>query len=675
MRKKLLLLSAFLIFTTLWRASLSLAATCSVVVSGAGTFSTGSNVTLTSAFSGTCQQISQVSYFNGATTPATLLGSSSVGPTYSFAWNTSGVPVGTYNNIFAVADFTGTASGSGGATVIDVVGSAASGPNPAQNASFGGAYAGSWLPGDNQMCTTAWPYNGADSNFTDGTCEWTGSTTAPPPPNTPLTAPTSSLDGLDDVMHTLSDFELYAQTFLGSDAGTLSSTFQTWYPQAAAWIDPASNGRLIPLPGQLNGWNTLITNWLNQTYISANAWCMPTESTLLNGNPATTEDAYINSNSNGSAVWGDLPHVIACMNYNSNQTPTVGYVYNFQQCATALSSGVCPAALPAQCAASSLGRSLLGVAAPAYDGCAGNYMTWVNNSLTLATDEAPKFALRGAFLTDIYNRADTMQTIFPAAATAIQNFLNGPAAQLIAANGQTPPTQSLPNAVIYGWVDNTYPNGQPGYAHIVKVTAYSPGRCGGICSSTFIDSILPWIKTTTSGFLDLTRSYTLTDRDDYVYVSVKRWDEDHGSIFFPNGHPLWQNLMHNPSGGSSATTTGQGLLASCIGPGGFGFGLEPQTVAGLIYTGISPADQTAMSNAFMLNDEGDGKVDPSGVLPAYGACMTAANALLTNAPESHACVEYIASRNALGPSGDGDADYSMKFVTCPSIPPEDLGSS
>jgi hypothetical protein len=740
MRKKLLLLIAGWMISSLWGAGPGLAQSgCTVTVAGAGSYSTGSNVILTSTTSGTCQPISQVSYYNGTT----LLGSSSAAPTYSFTWDTTGVSVGTYNNVFATAFFAGSAGS--GSTVIDMVGSPAAGPNPAQNTSFGGSYAASWLPGDDQMCTSNWPYNGSTSSLQDGTCEWTGSTTPPasaPPP--PLVEPPSTLDALDNTMHTLSDFVNFANSFLGQSIGSLSTSIDTWYPQVAQWIsstcddgsscdalgqcsDGTQCGRLLSLTANLNAWNTVITSWMGQNYTNAAVWCVPPEATLLNGNSSTNEDTYINSNS-GTTTWGDLPHVISCLNYNSNPsggTASNSSVFNYQQCVTALTSGTCPGGLPAQCSPLILGRSLLGTVAPAYDGCTGNYWTWASSSLTLAIDDAPKFALRGAFLTDIYNRAKTMQTIFPAAATALQNFLTGPAAQLIAvapcddgsactsgncADGTAcapSPTVSLPNSVIYGWVDalpgtsgggcTDSSNNRVGCAHIVKVTAYAAARNGSSSNGTNnglganappLQSVLPWIKTSVGL---ITRSFTLQNRDGLVYVSVRRWDQDHSSsIFFPNGHPLWQFSFHNPN---SSVTTGQGLPSQCFAPG-FGFGLEPTTIAGLndLNGGISMVDQKSLNSAFMLNDEGTGpnkgKVDPNAATDnaEYLLCLSLANGLLATAPESHACVEYIASSPSSdsqsvinGSSQDGDADYSLKFVSCNSVkgfpPPDDLAYS
>lgn len=611
--------------------------------------------------------------------------------------------------------FKGTANG-----VIDMV---TANPNPSFDSSFGASGSSSWVEGDNQICLTTWPYNGANSNVPDGTCELSGGDSA--------TANSSmTIDALDDTIHPLSDFVNYATTFLGNSVGTLSSTFSTWYPQVAEWIGACDDGstcsngvcsgdgsscvgRLAQAVANLNTWsgpNSAITNWLNTIYTSSSAWCVPPEATLLSesgpcddgstcsfagqcsdGTLCNGEDGYINSNYaandvKGSSLthqWGDLGYVLACLNYNSNQTTTVGSVYNYQQCLNALLSGACSGALPAVCTASALGRSLIAGAAPSFDGCAGSYAAWVNNSLTLAIDEAPKFALRYLFLKDVYTRAQTLQTISSQGYTALSTFLDpdqnkvpmSPSAGLTwAFNHQT--SASLPNSVIYGWVDAT-PGGsggcwdathtkRSGCAHIVKVTAYSPGRYGSSSlprpQPASKGSGLPWIQTKTTGsFLGIptSRSFTLMNRDGYVWVGVRRWDEDHSPILFPNGHTLWQSLFHNPIGGKTETGY-KALPTDCIklplGSADIGFGLQDNTVTGLEIAHITSTDADSLGNAFMLNDK---SLDPN----ETGTCANAANALLANALESHACAAYVASLDASKLSGNGDQDYSVRFVS------------
>lgn len=688
-------------------------------------------------------------------------------------------------------------------------------------------------------------YNGASLGYPDGSCEWTNTVTTTPlsPPNPTAN---STVDGLDDTMHTLSDFVNYSNKFLGENVDTLSATFSTWYPQVVDWIDPTT-GRLASIysssgTDKLSTWNSVITNWLKiDNSTNPNAWCVPLQSTLVAGNDPlndcpggscpTNENNYI-ATQGGTGPWGDMPHVIACLNYNSSQTSI-----NYNTCLTAL--GVYPptvppgdgirsyqCAFPASCSSLILGRSLTGLAAPAFtpghitstpiatcgafpasctgsapnsvttpipgstatttttsvtETCCSAYSTscnscwfcvpcspvtatcktctntsinscqdcgsttfcsstctattptvvtinsqdcnaaapgsfanWVSNSATLATNQSPKFTLRSEYLNDVYTKATNMQSIFSKGDAALQSFLGpgGPAAQLMSAS-QAQPVAALPNSVIYGWIDNLSNGGsggcsdpvthkRVGCAHIVKTTVYAPGRgstattCPVNCDETdincfeynpgpacpagggqFIWPFLPKIATH-SGILH--RTYELVGRDGYVYVSVKRWDEDHTNpVAFPNGHALWQFTYHNPTlAGTSSPGIGGGSIGSCAGlnSGTIGFGLEGGTVSGLVSAGILPTDLKDLGQAFMLDDRGDGKVDANGTNGSYIACLTAANQLLDSAPESHACVEYIAASDATQGPGPGSSqnpsnknaqDYTLKFVDCNSV--------
>jgi hypothetical protein len=661
---------------------------------------------------------------------------------------------------------------------IDAVGSPSTGSNPGLDPSFGegGVNNKTWLPGNNEMCLASFPYNGAsDTGMVDGTCEWTGTASPPPPlgaasPGGPMTA-----DKLDDMVKTLSDFDIFALGILNKDPGTLSSTFNTWFPQADTWIN-SSTGRLIPLPATLSSWIPVLNNWINANFMNNSDWCLPSQANILQGNASTPENTYISGQLKGKA-WGQMPSLLACLNFNAGEVPTAnpagtsnftetpinGPAFYYQQCSSALSPAQLPSCppLPAACAATQLGRSLNGpIPAPlppsttCVGGCAAGsngctcttttnttytttttvstttctnssggscaagttgcscstkttttcgfnpkYIQWVNDNLTLFTDEAPKFAARAQYLTDMYTRIQPLPALFQSAVTALNNFLKpcagvncsqgGPAAQLIYAHSQPDPIMVLPNSVIYGWVDDTYSNGHPGYAHLVKVTAYSAGRMGKASlalptpspQTKANASVLPWIETVTHSTnfiffsLPTSRSYTLVDRDGWVYMDVKRWDEDHSSnVLFPNGRPLWQQMFHYAPG---AQTTGQGLMQVCNGlivPGKstpIGFGLEPQTVSGLGSANMLPKDLTALSNVFMLNDNINGTVDPNSHSGAYAQCLNMANKLLSFGTESHVCAQYIASLDASKASGNGDKDYSLKFVNC-GKQPEDL---
>ena len=201
------------------------------------------------------------------------------------------------------------------------------------------------------MCLTYWPYNGSTLAYPDGTCEWVNSLI--PAGQKTMTPAQTTMDSPDDVMHTLSDFDKFANSILNQDAGTLSKTFKTWYSQAAHWIAPkcettctqkeigiddgsclntdktciqnTSDGRLLTIyaakgyPGiatvgevktpvdKFKDWNDLMTSWLNNSYASSTvdnngAWCVP-GSTMNPTTGSATEDKWINTNS-GTTIWG-----------------------------------------------------------------------------------------------------------------------------------------------------------------------------------------------------------------------------------------------------------------------------------------------------------------------------------------------------------------------------------
>jgi hypothetical protein len=139
--------------------------------------------------------------------------------------------------------------------------------------------------------------------------------------------------------------------------------------------------------------------------------------------------------------------------------------------------------------------------------------------------------------------------------------------------------------------------------------------------------------------------------------------------------------------------SGNGLPTVCINnypnlSSPVGFGLAPETINGLNFiqypNAASPQDVAALGHAFMLDDNGNGQVDPNaggiacsaGSTSAYCSCVSEVNTLLATGTESHACAEYIASSPASSPgdvqsgdSGPKDEDYSLKFVDCNSIEP------
>src|SRR5208283_5885060 len=82
---------------------------------------------------------------------------------------------------------------------------------------------------------------------------------------------------------------------------------------------------------------------------------------------ATQENNYISDNG-GAGAWGDLGHVIACLNYNAGSGAGTSAVGSYQACLTALgqaNANGCTA-LPPQCKPTVLGRSLTVLPEPAF---------------------------------------------------------------------------------------------------------------------------------------------------------------------------------------------------------------------------------------------------------------------------------------------------------------------
>lgn len=130
-----------------------------------------------------------------------------------------------------------------------------------------------------------------------------------------------------------------------------------------------------------------------------------------------------------------------------------------------------------------------------------------------------------------------------------------------------------------------------------------------------------------------------------------------------------QNKNQNLSGGASA-----------------GFGLTQQIYTGLTTEAGSPPgnllsqDVTVLSNAFMLNDEGNVDIDPSAG-GAYTTCLHDVNTLLTQGVSSQACSAYVAtdstgnitSGSLTSPDGksssngsSNDGNYTILFEPCPA---------
>ena len=164
--RKIILIFSLWILSCMATASPGWAA-CTIAVSASqATFTIGSQITLTATPTG-CQSITQVSFYNGAN----LIGTVTQSP-YTIQWNTTGLTAKTYS-VTAGASFV---NSTGSEATIDMVGDPqfatqfypSTGPAP----NFGSN--STWIPGDNEMCLTSWPYNGSSATVPDGTCQISG---------------------------------------------------------------------------------------------------------------------------------------------------------------------------------------------------------------------------------------------------------------------------------------------------------------------------------------------------------------------------------------------------------------------------------------------------------------------------------------------------------------------
>src|ERR1039458_7515029 len=138
--------------------------------------------------------------------------------------------------------------------------------------------------------------------------------TGTPTGRVPLTGKPCNLDPRDTLNYDANcDVSASASTCnQGADGGLLSI-----YNPSTSW-------------DLLYNWYNVINPWMEYTYTPASAtatnpfpWCVPPESSL--GFINTDEDYYIRDNSPAyyspmnAPAWGDLPHVITCLDYNAGQ--------------------------------------------------------------------------------------------------------------------------------------------------------------------------------------------------------------------------------------------------------------------------------------------------------------------------------------------------------------------
>ncbi|MEI8011526.1 MAG: hypothetical protein WCI27_03450 [Candidatus Omnitrophota bacterium] len=396
------------------------------------------------------------------------------------------------------------------------------------------------------------------------------------------------------------------------------------------WADPILELRetMALWRGRLTSWTTALSGWLSASYADANNWSVPANSMDV---PAG-ERAYILS----KGAWGSLDSVIASLQYNEDHMESA-----FTTCASTFSVADCtnlPRSLvPGFDPNTDAGRP----AVPATAADRAAYKTKINQSLTLAVNQTPKFRLRRLYLKDLQGRANAALTGFQSSLNYLNNVpSSGKKAEttlfdLVTAVQAASVVTTLGNQVVYGWFSprpaswGSLPRAY-GYLHVVKVEAVIPRR-GGVAGFDTCTNKYPWIRTYTKGFLGSTRCYALTDSNGCVGVRVVRYDEDHdintnGFLRFLSGVPLWRIMYHNPHADTSVAPTAAQVWDNCV--------------------AIAPT-YDHINEAFLFDPEHLPSADAA-------ACAGVVNQLLPLGVSSETCARYYLV---------GDK-YQMRFRNC-----------
>ncbi len=253
-----------------------------------------------------------------------------------------------------------------------------------------------WKKGAEKYCTTSWPYEqcARDTNCNNNPgincgCQ-AGMGQAYPE------------DYLDDMVYGLRQFYMWSRSLLGQSGDmdelndTLSSSIDTWYPNAAEWIGPPctgsndyvcydggrngnSGGLLHVYLQRLQNWSLLLTAWINRDFSAPDAWCVPDNPNAATNGLSAQENALINA----AGPWGSLDGVVACLDYNSLNDQRFKRCYDKITAPTFCSVPNPP--MPPEC--QNLPRSLVPGPLPAFDPCAiptSNFAQWTQQSYTLS---------------------------------------------------------------------------------------------------------------------------------------------------------------------------------------------------------------------------------------------------------------------------------------------------
>jgi hypothetical protein len=287
----------------------------------------------------------------------------------------------------------------------------------------------------------------------------------------------------------------------------------------------------------------------------------------------------------------------------------------------------------------------------------------VAEAATESVNQMDKLSFRQAFLDRRILELELIQDLMDFAADEFEEFLTGPAADLIQARIDYDEMDTgLPYHAVYGWQDDPPEDAPPdtvGQWHVVRVDARSPDRCDNQCSLDYQSSgNWPRVKTYTKDW-GTSRCYELTDTDGRVKMRVTRYDEplfygsggggaaetrEKSAVYFPTGKKIWDfraDLPLDDSGRPPPSAHNLGL--TCAGsmvddPPGLPapYNIPPPTGKGDIYKG-----------AYLLNNPYEDS-----------NCWARSARLLTHGVSTETCAEYYFHEGLV-------SGMSVRFVDCP----------
>jgi len=276
-----------------------------------------------------------------------------------------------------------------------------------------------------------------------------------------------------------------------------------------------------------------------------------------------------------------------------------------------------------------------------------------------ATNQMAKFGKRRDFLQGRLTEAQNILHILgedldgdgvidTGAIRMFTDFLLGPAADLILARIDYDDIQDdagLPFEAVYGWRSEDISPVAPGKWHIVKVEARVPGACETACGHSQArnsDPGWPRIHTYTKNW-GTRRCYRLVNTRGVVKFRTTRWDEDKtsGSLFFPNGAPLWRFRSTNPQRPADGTDNPAHLAG------------DARCASSTIQPPLASSElKKRYYGAFMMN-----QFHPIDDPENNARCWNLAHRFLSRGVVNETCAEYYFHE---GP-GQG---MGLKFVPC-----------